>query len=83
MNLQGVEMSIMIKCDNLREAKQIAREIVNDGGGFAITSYILKRNGDTVAVDIKKGRIRHRLIAGHVTLGMWIDSSDLPCIVYR
>lgn len=42
---------------------------------------VLLTSGDTVRV-VRRGRkVTTTKVAGHVTHGMWIDPSDLPCIV--
>lgn len=78
-------MSLMIRCDNLRAAKAKARTVVAHGSDIAgetIKAYVLRRDGHTTCVEWRGSRICHRLIAGHITRGMWVDPSDLPCVIY-
>lgn len=44
------------------------------------TASVLCRDGDTIIVTRTGKRITHERVAGHVTGGMWVDPSDLPCV---
>ena len=78
-------MATMTRFDGVRAANEAAKGSLlhamknGDGGG---TMYVLRPDGDTDKFTISGRRIVRQRIAGHVTLGVWIDPEDLPCVVW-
>lgn len=44
-------------------------------------AYVLRRDGDTDTFRAVDGLVVHERVSGHVTLGLVVNPSDLPCIV--
>lgn len=80
-------MPTMIRIASVNLAKRALRNdmiVARDGGTIATQiAHILRRDGntDTVRMDGKTGRVTVTRTAGHITLGMQVDPTDLPCII--
>ena len=75
----------MVRYPSLREAQADAKTHpveCRDGDTYG-SAYVLRRDGDTDCYTMQQGRVTRNRMAGHKTCGMWIDPTDLPCVVYR
>lgn len=76
-------MAAMSKFKNQREAERIMRDEMMGmlAMGERVTpTDILCRSGNTIRLTVVDGKIVKTIIAGHVTHGMSINPSDLPCV---
>lgn len=80
-------MPAMTRIANVATAKRILREdmqtVRHAGSTETQVAHVLRRDGstDTVRMDGQTGRVTVTRTAGHITLGMQVDPTDLPCII--
>lgn len=77
-------MATMTRCRTLIEARRIAHEAVMDAWreeGRTAAANVLRRDGDTEVYQIVGRRVTVTRRAGHLTRGMWVETTDLPCVI--
>ena len=78
-------MATISKFRTVTEAKEAAKDDLNGrhaNGESPARLYVLRVDGDTDTFEINcRGKISHSRTAGHITMGMWIDPCDLPCVI--
>lgn len=71
------------KIGNLRKIDRAIRDDMRSemdcGGAPVRPAYLLRTDGDTDVYTLVRGRVVKTRRAGHVTLGMVVNDSDLPC----
>lgn len=83
-----MRMATMMRMRTLRDAAAACREHLRDcrdnaeNGVLPQPVYVLRPDGhsDKYAID-STGKITRSRVAGHVTRGMWVDPSDIPCVI--
>lgn len=82
---QELEMATMMKpSTSLRELCRMVREDMRaerENGVAARPTYVLRADGNTDVYRMVGRRVVRTRVAGHVTLGMSVVPSDLPCVV--
>lgn len=80
-------MATMMRTTAIGGLRKIERAIREDmeaelaNGGPVKPAYVLRRDGNTDVYSMVGGKVAKTRRAGHVTLGMCVDPSDLPCII--
>lgn len=80
-------MPHMTRVSNLASAMRRLRDDMrtdrSNGCTATQVAHVLRRDGDTdtVRMDGQTGRVTVTRTAGHITLGMHVDPTDLPCII--
>ncbi len=73
---------------SIRELERIIREdmrrelSMGEPGKPGGPAYVLRRDGDTDKYRIVGRQVVKTRIPGHVTLGLWVDRNEVPCIIY-
>lgn len=82
---KGPQMATMSKpSKSVRELGRMVREDMQAELANAVPvkpAYVLRKDGDTDEYRMVGGKVVKTRRAGHVTLGMVVNPSDLPCVI--